>query len=145
MSGFFALGLGLTAWAHPGDDPHPEPISRPYPFVPPWATESGFCCMTFDVEASGNASNAQVAYCSDPAFVQVSKMAIATWIYEPSRNAEGEAVVFEGMQVYLSYIVRDDGKIVRNAEGFPQDNENPSGERPVTESDNKLFCKPYFV
>jgi len=96
-----------------------EPKLRWPSVMPPRATESGYCCMAFDLDKYGRTQNVEAAFCTNTVFLESSLKATKKWRYYP-KTVNGEPAPTKNLSVYLSYrLTTRDGALIKNADGYP--------------------------
>ena len=99
-------------------DQDAKPLTRGGAMMPEGATESGYCCVIFDVTEGGKTTNVDAAYCTLDIFRNESENSVRQWIYEPARK-DGEPVQRHGVVTTLVYKVTDaTGLIVPSHTGW---------------------------
>ena len=125
------LLLATAAQAHHGETFNT--LKRVVPPMPPMATQSGYCCMLYDIDNNGDVKNVLTQYCTDDYFGPPSKAALLKWKYDTKKKA-GTSSVSKGLTTYISFALTDEfGQIIPNRNGFMS--LKPDGSR-----DTEKFC-----
>lgn len=93
------------------EDSDAVPCFRSPPLMPGTGF-SGYCRVTFDIDATGNTRNLEVVECTDSVFHGPSLLAVSSWKYHP-KIERGTPVPRLGVESKVFYNVTDyDGKLL---------------------------------
>lgn len=101
----------------------PGLLSAPAPIMPAEATRSGYCCVAFDISASGRAVNIKADYCSEPLFETAAKNSVGLAEFSPAqiggvrRISEGHSFDVTFKKEDVSGVIKPsaDGKLTQSA------------------------------
>lgn len=83
-----------------------EYIKRVPPVMPQQSSQSGYCCMTYDIDKYGLTKNISASYCTEAYLAEPSKQALAKWIYD-TKKKDGTNVKSESLTTYMSFVLTD--------------------------------------
>lgn len=67
------------------DSVDPSLVSAPSPVMPTEATQSGYCCVDFDISAQGKAVSIKTSYCSEDLFRTAAITSVGEAEFTPAK------------------------------------------------------------
>jgi len=95
-----------------------ENLKRVPPMMPNEAEVSGYCCVMFDVTATGKTTNITTPYCTSAALSKAAKTSVGQWTYRPARK-NGQPVYRKNMDTNITFHLADvDGRLIPSPQGY---------------------------
>lgn len=88
-------------------DTDPTPLVRGAPTMPPRATRSGHCRISFDISPDGKPYNVEASVCSQTLFERSAIRSVQKWVYRPEIQ-DGLPVTRTGLQTLIRFNLTDD-------------------------------------
>lgn len=93
-------------------DTDPQPLIRVPPIMPPRASRSGHCQMTFNIGPDGIPFTIAAASCSETLFQRAAIRAVGKWVYRPEIK-DGLPVMQTGLTTTIRFRLMDErGEII---------------------------------
>lgn len=88
-------------------DSDPTPLDRVSPTMPPRATRSGHCRISFDISPDGKPYNVEASFCSQTLFERAAIRSVQKWVYHP-KIQDGLPVTRTGLKTLIRFQLTDE-------------------------------------
>jgi protein TonB len=88
-------------------DSDPTPLVRVPPTMPPRASRSGHCRLSFDISSDGTPYNVRAPICSQSLFESAAIRSVQKWIYRP-KIEDGLPVTRTGLNTIIRFNLTDE-------------------------------------